>query len=274
MQHQRLAAIRVPSPSPAGEVTASDLRELSSSLKSGASALETRLEDRLLSVDSRIDALESTRTESTEVVAGGVAVLNVDAESRMQQMLTNVLENEIPLVRRNLENVQDRVSVLEAAATDKTDVGEPGLSAEEAASVAAEEIQARMIAEMSALEDRVDRRARDEARQAREEREAAEARGSMRRISSTVSAYTADLAARLEVLQSEHERQGTEVARATEEITAAEADLKNMGSELVGLGEMANSVSATGRMEGKLPTRQLVDEARRENALLLGHFRQ
>ncbi|CAM9956458.1 unnamed protein product, partial [Laminaria digitata] len=113
----------------------------------------------------------------------------------------------------------------------------------DAAREAAEESQSRMIAEMSALEERVDRRAREEARRAREEREAAEARVSMRRVSSTVSAYTADLATRLEGVRSDQSLQGADVARAAEEIAAAEAELRSLGSELVGLGQVANNVS-------------------------------
>lgn len=179
------------------------------------------------------------------------AVRDENLQNRIEKLLESVLNDEMPLVRNNLEGVSSRITALEAATLDNA--GGSVLSAEEAASAAAdaareenEETQARLLAEMLALEERVDRRVRDEARRAREEREAAEARGTMRRVSATVSAYTADLATRLEGLQSEHERQGAEVARAADEIAAAETNLKSLGSELVVLGQVANNVSWSG----------------------------
>lgn len=260
-------------PSSAAEVTGADLQELRESLERSSLALGLNLQDGLGSLGGRIELLEdnvrmvkaralsrsaldavSAAAAAAAAATGGgsggapPAVVAPPDDSRIEQILASVLGDEIPMVRRNLEGVRDRVTSLEAAMVDAA--GPPGLSAEEAAAAAAdaarqanEETQARMVAEISALEERVDRRAREEARRAREEREAAEARGSMRRVSATVSAYTSDLATRLEGLRSEHEQQGTVVTRTAEEIAAAEAGLRNLGSELVGLGQVANSVS-------------------------------
>lgn len=187
------------------------------------------------------------RALSRSALDAVAAVAAPPDESQIEQILANLLGDELPTVRRSLEGVTDRVVSLEAAVADSA--GLPGL-AEEAVAAAAdatrqanEETQARMVAELSALEERMDRRAREEARRAREEREASEARESMRRVSATVSAYTADLATRLEGLRLEHEEQGAVVTRTAEEIAAAEASLRDLGSELVGLGQVANSVS-------------------------------
>lgn len=257
---------------PAAEVTGADLRNLQESLEQSSTALGLRFQDGLGSLSGRIELLEDnvrmvkvralSRSALDAVSAAAAAaaaaapasggeppaVVAPPDDSRIEQILASVLGDEIPMVRRNLEGVKDRVASLEAALVDAA--APPGLSAEEAATAAAnaarqanEETQARMIAEMSALEERMDRRAREEARRAREEREAAEARGSMRRVSATVSAYTADLATRLDGLRSEHEQQGAVLTRTAEEIAAAEASLRDFGSELVGLGQVANSVS-------------------------------
>ncbi len=194
-------------------------------------------------------ALSRSALDAVAAASGGAppAVAAPPDDSRIEQILASVLGDELPTVRRSLEGVTDRVTSLEATMADST--GLSGLT-EEAVSAAAdaarqanEETQARMVAELSALEERMDRRAREEARRAREEREASEARESMRRMSATVSAYTADLATRLEGLRAEHEQQGAVVTRTAEEIAAAEANLRDLGSELVGLGQVANSVS-------------------------------
>lgn len=242
---------------------AAGVQELRESLERSSLALGDNLQDGLGSLSDRIELLEDNVrmvkaralsrsaldavSGSAAATGGGGSIVPPD-DSRIEQILANVLGNEIPMVRRKLEAVADRVTSLEAALVDSA--GNPRLSTEDAANVAADaarqvndETQARMIAEISALEERVDRRAREEARRAREEREAAEARGSMRRVSATVSAYTSDLATRLEGLRSEHEQQGAVVTRTAEEIAAAEDGLRNLGSELVGLGQVANSVS-------------------------------
>lgn len=261
-----------PAPPPAAEVTGADLKDLRESLEHSSKALGLKLQDGLGSLSGRIELLEDnvrmvkaralsrSALDAVSAAAAAAAAATAPAgapppavapadDSRIEQILASVLGDEIPMVRRNLEVVKDRVASLEAALEDAA--APPGLSAEEAAAAAAdaarqanEETQARMIAEMSALEERMDRRAREEARRAREEREAAEARGSMRRVSATVSAYTADLAMRLEGLRSEHEQQGAVVTRTAEEVAAAEASLRDFGSELVGLGQVANSVSS------------------------------
>lgn len=254
-------------------VTSVDLQELRESLERSSLALGANLQDGLGSLSGRIGLLEDnvrmvkaralsrSALDAVSAAAAAAAATTGDGggapqvvvappdDSRIEQILTSVLGDEIPMIRRNLEGVADRMTSLEAALEGSA--GPPGLSAEEAAAAAAEaarqandETQARMVAEISALEERVDRRAREDARRAREEREAAEARGSMRRVSATVSAYTADLAMRLEGLRSEHEQQGAVVTRTAEEIAAAEDGLRNLGSELVGLGQVANSVSA------------------------------
>lgn len=264
-------------PSSPAEVTSADLQELRESLERSSLALGVNLQEGLGSLGGRIELLEDnvrmvkaralsrSALDAVSAAAAAAAAATGDGDgggggapqvvvappddSRIEQILAGVLGDEIPMVRRNLEGVADRVTSLEVALGESA--GPPGLSAEEAAAAAADavrqandETQARMIAEISALEERVDRRAREEARRAREEREAAEARGSMRRVSATVSAYTADLATRLEGLRSEHEQQGAVVTRTAEEIAAAEDGLRNLGSELVGLGQVANSVSA------------------------------
>lgn len=246
-------------------VTSQALHDLRCALRDSESALGVRLQDGISSLSSRMDLLhenlESATFGSGSIVqASSKKQSNADeseARRRMEETLSNVLSDQLPTVRSNLESVTDRVTGLEEAAAAAVPApvfqvpsDGPGLNAEAAASAAAdaareamEETQARILAEMSALEERVDRRARDEARRTREEREAAETRGSMQRMSTTIAAYTADLAVRLEGLQLEHEKQGTEVARANEEIAAAEMDLKSMGSELMGLGQVANNVS-------------------------------
>ena len=257
-----------PVPRPAAEVTGADLKDLRESLEHSSRALGIQLQDGLGSLGGRIELLEDNvrmvkaralSRSALDAVSAAAAAATAPAgpplpavapadDSHIEQILASVLGDEIPMVRRNLEGVKDRVASLEAALEA---AAAPGLSAEEAAAAAAdaarqanEETQARMIAEMSALEERMDRRAREEARRAREEREAAEARGSMRRVSATVSAYTSDLATRLEGLRSEHEQQGAVVSRTAEEVAAAEASLRDFGSELVGLGQVANSVSS------------------------------
>lgn len=167
----------------------------------------------------------------------------------VEPTLPKALDDEMPMMRHQLEGITDRVVALETANLDKASKSDL-LSVEQAVNAAAavavgeanEETQGRLMAEISALEERIDRRAHDEAMRAKEEKAAVEARGSIRRVSTTISAYTADLAQRLEVLQSEHAKQGAEVSRAAEEIAAAEADLKDLGSELVGLGQVANNV--------------------------------
>lgn len=256
----------------AAEVTGADLQELRESLERLSKALGVNLQDGLDSLSGRIDLLEDNArvvkaralsraaldaVSAAAIVGGGgggggggapQAIVAPPDDSRIEMILASVLGDEIPMVRRNLQGVTDRVKTLEAALADAA--GLPGLSAEEAAAAAADaarqandETQARMVAEMSALEERMDRRAREEARRSREEREAAETRGSMRRVSATVSTYTADLATRLDGLRSEHEQQGALVTRTAEEIAAAEDRLRSLGSELVGLGQVANSVS-------------------------------
>lgn len=262
---------------PTAEVTGADLKDLRESLEQSSTALGLKFQDGLGSLGGRVELLEDkvrmvkaralsrSALDAVSAASAAAAAANATAatvpaggapppivappdDSRIEQILASVLGDEIPTVRRNLEGVKDRVASLEVALMDTA--APPGLSAEEAAAAAAdaarqanEETQARMIAEMSALEERVDRRARDEAKRARDEREAAEARGSMRRVSATVSAYTADLATRLEGLRSEHEQQGAVLTRTAEEVAAAEASLRDFGSELVGLGQVANSVS-------------------------------
>lgn len=197
---------------------------------------------------SALDAVSAAAAVAAAAAAGGgeppPPVAAPPDDSRIEQILASVLGDEIPMVRRNLEGVKDRVASLEEALVDAAAAAPPGLS--DAARQANEETQARMVAEISALEERMDRRAREEARRAREEREAAEARGSMRRVSATVSAYTADLATRLDGLRSEHEQHGAALTRTAEEVAAAEASLRDFGSELVGLGQVANSVSLCG----------------------------
>ena len=248
--------------SSAADVTSAELKELQESLERSSLTLRQNVEEGLDSLGGRIEALEDNvrmvkaRALSRSALDAVAAASSVGAppavaappdDSRIEEILSSVLGDELPTVRRNLEVVTDRVASLEAAMADSA--GLSGL-AEEAVNAAAdtarqasEEAQARMVAEMSALEERLDRRSREEARRAREEREAAEARDSMRRVSATVSAYTADLATRLEGLRSEHEQQGAVVTRTAEEIAAAEASLRDLGSELVGLGQVANSVS-------------------------------
>lgn len=268
-------------------MTSSDLRDLRSTFERSSSALGVRLKNGLASLGARVDRLEEERAQNNallarrrassqpqvdeakaispkEIVVVATAVpapplADGDAQENQRRaedvLLAAALADEIPLVKRHLEDVDTRVAALEAApkpdAAAAVDAA-PGLSPEDAANAiaaadaareAAEEAQSRMIAEMSALEERVDRRAREEARRAREEREAAETHASMRRVSSTVSAYTAELATRLEGVRSDQSLQGAEVARAAEEIAAAEAELKSLGSELVGLGQVANKVS-------------------------------
>lgn len=264
-------------PPPAAEITGEDLKDLRESLEKSSTALGLQFQDGLGSLSARVELLEDnvrmvkaralsrSALDAVSAAAAAAAAATAPAsgggdgppppvaappdDSRIEQILASVLGDEIPTVRRNLEGVKDRIASLEEAALVDA-AGPPRLSAEEAAAAAAdaarqasEETQARMIAEMSALEERMDRRAREEARRAREEREAAEARGSMRRVSATVSAYTADLATRLEGLRSEHEQQGAVLTRTAEEVAAAEANLRDLGSELVGLGQVANSVS-------------------------------
>ena len=264
---------------PAAEVTGSDFRQLRSTLERSSSSLEARFENGLKSLGARVGRLEDERAREAlarrassqpkvdapeAVVAVAVPAPHAEDDEdaltkqrRAEEMLaTMALTDEIPLVKRHLEAVDVRVAALEAAPKPDPLAGTadapPGLSPEDAANAiaaadaareAAEDTQSRMIAEMSALEERIDRRAREEARKAREEREAADARASMRRVSSTVSAYTADLATRLEGVRSDQSLQGAEVARAAEEIAAAEAELRSLGSELVGLGQVANNVS-------------------------------
>ncbi|CAM9561534.1 unnamed protein product [Hapterophycus canaliculatus] len=277
-------------PSLQPQVTGTDLEELRQSLEHSSLALGQNLRDGLDALSGRVALLEDnvrmvkaramSRSALDAVSAAAAAaaaaaapaaagngkspsvVLPPPDDSRIEKILADVLGDEIPTVRRNLEGITDRVASLEdavadaAAAAAATGPEPPGLSAEEATAAAADaarqandETQARMVAEISALEERVDRRAREEARRAREEREAAEARGSMRRVSATVSAYTADLAARLEGLRSEHEQQGAVVTRTAEEIAAAEAGLRSLGTELVELGQVANNVSVV--VDGK-----------------------
>ena len=250
---------------------------LGARLKNGLASLgarvdlleEERAQDNALLAQRRapsqpqLDEVKAISPEEIVVVATAVPpppLADGDAQENQRRaedvLLAAALADEIPLVKRHLEAVDTRVAALEAApkpdAAAATADAAPGLSPEDAANAiaaadaareAAEEAQSRMIAEMSALEERVDRRAREEARRAREEREAAETRLSMRRVSSTVSAYTAELATRLEGVRSDQSLQGAEVARAAEEIAAAEAELRSLGSELVGLGQVANNVS-------------------------------
>lgn len=261
-------------------MTGADLQNLQDSVELSSLAMGHKLEEGLATLGERIDLMEGnvravkaralSRSALDAVSAAAAAAAAAAAvpggsghpppplviappdDSRIEEILAGVLGDEIPTLRRDLGGVTERVAHLEATlAEDGTGAGRAGLSVEEAAAAAAdaasrlanEETQARMAAEMSALEERVDRRAREEARRAREEREAAEARGAMRRVSATVSAYTADLATRLDGLKSEHEEQGAVVTRTAEELAAAEAGLRTLGSELVGLGQVANSVS-------------------------------
>ncbi|CAM9912557.1 unnamed protein product, partial [Ectocarpus fasciculatus] len=244
-------------PSTAAEVTGADFQNLQDSVELSSLAMGHKLEEGLATLGERIDLLEgNVRSVKARALSRGhpppPLVIAPPDDSRIEEILAGVLGDEIPTLRRDLGGVTERVAHLEATvAEDGTGAGRAGLSVEEAAAAAAdaasrlanEETQARLAAEMSALEERVDRRAREEARRTREEREAAEARGSMRRVSATVSAYTADLATRLDGLKSEHEEQGAVVTRTAEELAAAEAGLRTLGSELVGLGEVANSVS-------------------------------
>ncbi|CAM9317187.1 unnamed protein product [Ectocarpus sp. 6 AP-2014] len=239
----------------AGEVTGADLQNLQDSVELSSLAMGNKLEEGLATLDERMDLLEgNVRSVKARALSSGhpppPLVIAPPDDSRIEEILAGVLGDEIPTLRRDLGGVTERVAHLEATVAEDG-AGGAGLSVEEAAAAAAdaasrlanEETQARLAAEMSALEERVDRRAREEARRAREEREAAEARGAMRRVSATVSAYTADLATRLDGLKSEHEEQGAVVTRTAEELAAAEAGLRTLGSELVGLGQVANSVS-------------------------------
>ncbi|CBJ33072.1 imm downregulated 18 [Ectocarpus siliculosus] len=263
--------------SKAGEVTGADLQNLQDSVELSSLAMGNKLEEGLATLDERMNllegnvrsvkaralsrsALDAVSAAATAAAAAAVPggsghpppplVIAPPDDSRIEEILAGVLGDEIPTLRRDLGGVTERVAHLEATVAEDG-AGGAGLSVEEAAAAAAdaasrlanEETQARLAAEMSALEERVDRRAREEARRAREEREAAEARGAMRRVSATVSAYTADLATRLDGLKSEHEEQGAVVTRTAEELAAAEAGLRTLGSELVGLGQVANSVS-------------------------------
>lgn len=259
-------------------MTGADLQNLQDSVELSSLAMGNKLEEGLATLGERMDLLEGnvrsvkaralSRSALDAVSAAAAAAAAAAAvpggsghpppplviappdDSRIEEILVGVLGDEIPTLRRDLGGVTERVAHLEATVAEDG-AGQAGLSVEEAAAAAAdaasrlanEETQARLAAEMSALEERVDRRAREEARRAREEREAAEARGAMRRVSATVSAYTADLATRLDGLKSEHEEQGAVVTRTAEELAAAEAGLRTLGSELVGLGQVANSVS-------------------------------
>ncbi|CAM9262700.1 unnamed protein product, partial [Sphacelaria rigidula] len=76
-----------------------------------------------------------------------------------------------------------------------------------------------------------------------------ETRSSIRRVSTTISAYTADLAARIDGLVLDQEKTETDVVRATGEIAATEDGLKKIGEELLGLGQLTNNVSMV--VEGK-----------------------
>ncbi|CAN0136933.1 unnamed protein product [Ectocarpus sp. 4 AP-2014] len=245
----------------AAEVTGADLQNLQDSVELSLLAMGNKLEEGLATLGERMDLLEgNVRSVKARALSSGhpppPLVIAPADDSRIEEILAGVLGDEIPTLRRDLGGVTERVAHLEATVAEDG-AGGAGLGVEEAAAAAAdaasrvanEETQARLAAEMSALEERVDRRAREEARRAREEREAAEARGAMRRVSATVSAYTADLATRLDGLKSEHEEQGAVVTRTAEELAAAEAGLRTLGSELVGLGQVANSVSMV--VEGK-----------------------
>lgn len=178
------------------------------------------------------------------------------------------------LVRRQLESVAERIAVLEAAFAGTSTASDEGrgesdnsaltqaviaaaagqaardavdLAIDGAVGGATDRVESRLMAEISALEERVDRRAHDATRRAREEKEVTEVRTSMRRVSETVEAYTADIAARLELLVADNEKTGMEIVRATGEIAAAEDGLKKMGEELIDLGQVANNVRGVRR---------------------------
>ena len=208
----------------------------------------------MVSLGAWIGALEVIQMEQARARSASVVVAtstgDSDDQSHTEMIPTSMVMDQISAIQRVIDSIDERVAVIEGINMDRDVEVSPqatpeGLTAEQAAAFvrkAKEETQSRLIAEMLALEERVDKRAQEEAKRLRDEREADAARSSMRRVSATVSAYTADLATRLEELQADHEKQGTEVARAAEEIVATDTSVKNLGSELVVLGEVANKV--------------------------------
>lgn len=209
------------------------LHELHLNLERSSSALATRFEKGLKTFGSRIDVLEERPVHHPSL--DGEVAKRTAALQEMQGALQGVVE---------------RMGVLETATAEHTEAAAEmaAEAAEKAARNETEQSEVRVLAEMSALEERVDRRAREDARRAKEERDAAEAGRDMRHVSDTVAAYTADLASRLEGLRSEHERQGSDVARTAEDIASAEDNLRRMGEELVGLGQVANTVRCYTRL--------------------------
>lgn len=188
-------------------------------------------------------AASAAASAAAEAAAAAAASGGGDFDhSRMQELLANVVAGETNEIRLAIDSIADRVASLE----EVSQLSMEGLTAEQIASIvheAKEATQSQLNEEMVALDERVDKRAREEAKRVKEEIEAERARNSMRRVSSTISSYNADLAVRLEGLRLDHEKQGTEVARASEEIAVADASLKELGSELYGLGEVANKVN-------------------------------
>lgn len=239
----------------------SRLQHVQASFDRSSSTLLTQLDEGLARLSGRIEVLESGLSDEERAAAEITAATRASPNSE-----------ELPIVRRRLENVADRVSVLEAASLAELDAAgqqqpERSFSVEKAAteamvaSAAAQaaknaadqalaeaadqlgvQIEGRLLTELSAMEERVDRRSRDDARRAREEKEVSETRSSIRRVSTTISAYTADLAARIDGLVLDQEKTETDVVRATGEIAATEDGLKKIGEELLGLGQLTNNV--------------------------------